>query len=213
VLDEAVLDHQEDGLKLIWVFDNRVKANPVSIATFPTPAETDYVRKGGHFDPHNIHENRPGSFVSSELIFATYQNAGVRAFDIRDQYRPSEVGAVVPLGTLAFSQVRGIGPSGQFDDRFCYDASQATGNERAGLPEARKTATIRLRSRIHPENPGWKANLTSRNEEVLLHNGLWHDCQSRAPTTINDGSWPRRCLAACSSGAVACRFDQTDALR
>jgi hypothetical protein len=39
--------------------------------------------------------------VSSELIFATYQNAGVRAFDIRDQYRPSEVGAVVPLGTLA----------------------------------------------------------------------------------------------------------------
>ena len=52
--------------------------------------------KGGHFGPHNIHENRPGSFVSSELIFATYQNAGVRVFDIRDQYRPSEVGAWVP---------------------------------------------------------------------------------------------------------------------
>jgi hypothetical protein len=25
--------------------------------------------------PHNLHENRPGSFVSSELIFAIYQNA------------------------------------------------------------------------------------------------------------------------------------------
>ena len=96
VLDEAVLDHQEDGLKLIWVFDNRVKENPVSISTFPTPAEADYVRKGGHFGPHNLHENRPGSFVSSELIFATYQNAGVRAFDIRDPYRPREVGALVP---------------------------------------------------------------------------------------------------------------------
>ena len=96
VLDEAVLDHQEDGLKLIWVFDNRDPANPVSIATFPTPAEADYVAKGGHFGPHNIHENRPGSFVSSELIFATYQNAGVRVFDIRDQYRPNEVGAWVP---------------------------------------------------------------------------------------------------------------------
>ncbi len=96
VLDEAVLDHQEDGLKLIWVFDNRVKGNPVSISTFPTPAEADYVHKGGHFGPHNIHENRPGSFVSSELIFATYQNAGVRVFDIRDQYRPNEVGALVP---------------------------------------------------------------------------------------------------------------------
>src|SRR5262249_27873238 len=96
VLDEAVLDHQEDGLKLIWVFDNRVKGNPVSISTFPTPAEADYVRKGGHFGPHNVHENRPGSFVSSELIFATYQNAGVRVFDIRDQYWPREVGALVP---------------------------------------------------------------------------------------------------------------------
>jgi hypothetical protein len=54
------------------------------------------VRKGGHFGPHNIHENRPGSFVSSHLIFATYQNAGVRVFDISDQYRPVEVGALVP---------------------------------------------------------------------------------------------------------------------
>jgi hypothetical protein len=96
VLDEAVLDHQEDGLKLIWIFDNRVPANPVSISTFPTPAEADYAAKGGHFGPHNLHENRPGSFVSSELIFTTYQNAGVRVFDIRDQYRPSEVGAWVP---------------------------------------------------------------------------------------------------------------------
>jgi hypothetical protein len=96
VLDEAVLDHQEDGLKLIWIFDNRVPANPVSIATFPTPAEADYAAKGGHFGPHNLHENRPGSFVSSELIFTTYQNAGVRVFDIRDQHRPSEVGAWVP---------------------------------------------------------------------------------------------------------------------
>jgi hypothetical protein len=96
VLDEAVLDHQEDGLKLIWIFDNRDPTNPVSISTFPTPADTDYVAKGGHFGPHNLHENRPGSFVSSELIFATYQNAGIRVFDIRNQYRPKEVAAWVP---------------------------------------------------------------------------------------------------------------------
>ena len=71
VLDEAVLDHQEDGVKNIWVFDNRDKANPAILATFPQPSEADYKSKGGHFGPHNIHENRPGSFVSSELIFAT----------------------------------------------------------------------------------------------------------------------------------------------
>jgi hypothetical protein len=96
VVDEAVLDNQEDGLKLIWVFDNREVDNPISIATFPTPADANYKAIGGHFGPHNIHENRPGTFVSSDLIFATYQNAGVRVFDIRDQYHPVEVGALVP---------------------------------------------------------------------------------------------------------------------
>ncbi|MGN6572461.1 MAG: LVIVD repeat-containing protein [Pseudolabrys sp.] len=96
VLDEAVLDHQEDGLKLIWVFDNRVRDNPVSIASCPTPAEADYRAKAGHFGPHNIHENRPGSFVSSNLIFATYQNAGIRVFDISNAFAPKEVGALVP---------------------------------------------------------------------------------------------------------------------
>ncbi|MCL2894677.1 LVIVD repeat-containing protein [Brenneria tiliae] len=96
VLDEAVLDNQEDGEKLIWVFDIQEPRNPVSIATFPQPNETDYVKKGAHFGPHNLHENRPGSFISSSLIFATYQNAGVRAYDISNPYQPKETGALVP---------------------------------------------------------------------------------------------------------------------
>lgn len=41
----------------------------------------DYVAKGGHFGPHNLYENRPDGFVSSELIVTTYQNAGVRVAD------------------------------------------------------------------------------------------------------------------------------------
>ncbi|MDR3516421.1 MAG: hypothetical protein P4M00_11425 [Azospirillaceae bacterium] len=96
VADEAVLDNQADGLKLTWLFDIREPSNPVSIATLPTPDEFDYPRKGGHFGPHNLHENRPGSFISSTLIFATYQNAGIRVFDISDPYCPRETGALVP---------------------------------------------------------------------------------------------------------------------
>lgn len=96
VLDEAVLDEQQDGEKLIWLFDIREPANPVSISTFPQPDERDYVTKGAHFGPHNLHENRPGSFISDTLIFATYQNAGVRAYDISNPYQPRETGALVP---------------------------------------------------------------------------------------------------------------------
>ncbi|NNM56921.1 LVIVD repeat-containing protein [Acidocella sp.] len=96
VVDEAVLDNKADGEKPIWVFDNRIKTNPISISTMPEPNDTDYLKVGGHFGPHNIHENRPGSFVSETLIFATYQNAGIRVYDIRDAFHPVEVGALVP---------------------------------------------------------------------------------------------------------------------
>ena len=96
VLDEAVLDYQEDGVKNIWVVDNHNKAQPRVIATFPQPTEADYKSKGGHFGPHNLHENRPGSFISSQTIFATYQNAGVRVFDIAKADAPREMGAWVP---------------------------------------------------------------------------------------------------------------------
>ncbi|HUC17453.1 MAG TPA: hypothetical protein VMA37_07185 [Acetobacteraceae bacterium] len=96
VVDETVLDNKEDGEKPIWVFDNRVKSNPISIATFPEPSDSDYVAIGGHFGPHNIYENRPNGLVSETLIFATYQNAGLRVFDISDKFRPVEVGACVP---------------------------------------------------------------------------------------------------------------------
>jgi len=106
VADEAVLDHQEDGLKLTWVFDIRDPSNPVSISTLPTPTDDDYVRKGGHFGPHNLHENRPGSFVSDTLVFATYQNAGIRVFDISNAYQPQEVAFYVPPNPVRMADKR-----------------------------------------------------------------------------------------------------------
>ncbi len=96
VVDETVLDNREDGEKPIWIFDNRDKANPISISTLPEPNDTDYLKVGGHFGPHNVYENRPDAFVSEDLIFATYQNAGVRVYDIRNKWQPQEVGACVP---------------------------------------------------------------------------------------------------------------------
>ena len=50
----------------------------------------------GTFGPHNLHENRPGSFQSEETIFATYNNAGVRVFDIKDAFAPKEIASWVP---------------------------------------------------------------------------------------------------------------------
>lgn len=96
VADEAIADNCADQMKYTWVVDVREPTNPVTVSTFPSPDEEDYCAKGGHFGPHNLHENRPGSFQSSELIFATYQNAGVRVFDIKNPFRPEEVAYFVP---------------------------------------------------------------------------------------------------------------------
>jgi hypothetical protein len=61
----------------------------------PTPTDRDYCSIGT-FGPHNLHENRPGSFSSEEIIFATYNNAGVRVFDIKDAFAPKEIASWVP---------------------------------------------------------------------------------------------------------------------
>lgn len=94
--DEPTVDHCKDGLRYMWMYDVRVPSNPISIATFPLPEEDDYCAKGGSFGPHNLHEMRPGSFQNSNFIFATYYNAGVRVYDIADQFRPKEIAYYVP---------------------------------------------------------------------------------------------------------------------
>ena len=96
VADEAVAAIDQEPLKHTWVLDIRTPANPVTIATMPTPSERDYRAKGGQFGPHNLHENRPGSFRSSSTVFATWQSAGLRVFDISDPFRPTETGHWVP---------------------------------------------------------------------------------------------------------------------
>ena len=95
VADEANADNCAKGLFHTFVLDVRAPENPVPIATLPTPRDRDFCTNGT-FGPHNLHENRPGSFQSEETIFATYNNAGVRVFDIRDAFAPKEIAYWVP---------------------------------------------------------------------------------------------------------------------
>jgi hypothetical protein len=96
VADEATASNCANGIAYTWVLDVRAPENPVTIATLPTPREEDFCAKGGKFGPHNLHENRPGSLQRSDLVFATYQNAGLRVFDISNAFEPKEVAYYVP---------------------------------------------------------------------------------------------------------------------
>jgi hypothetical protein len=96
VADEATSSNCANGIAYTWVLDVRAPGNPVTIATLPTPREQDYCAKGGKFGPHNLHENRPGAYQSSQLIFATYHNAGLRIYDIGNAFEPKQAGFFVP---------------------------------------------------------------------------------------------------------------------
>jgi hypothetical protein len=95
VADEANAERCAKGTFYTWLVDVRAPEQPVTIATLPTPKDRDYCA-AGTFGPHNLHENRPGSFQSEERLFATYNNAGVRVFDIRDAFAPKEIASWVP---------------------------------------------------------------------------------------------------------------------
>jgi hypothetical protein len=81
------------------------------------PAERDYCKAGGKFGPHNLHENRQGSFQSSEIIFVTYQNAGLRVFSIANPFRPEEIAAFVPSPPPGIEPPRPIAAADVFVDR------------------------------------------------------------------------------------------------
>jgi hypothetical protein len=118
VSDECVLDDGADWPKLVWVLDNRVETNPVSIGTFPAPPYDAFAKRGGRFGAHNLHENLPvpTSWRSDSIIVGTFFNAGVRAYDVSDPFQVKEVAYFVP-GAPKLSPVGAI----QLNDCFVDD--------------------------------------------------------------------------------------------
>ena len=121
--DESNADYCAKGLFYTWLVDVRAAENPVPIATLPTPTGRDFCALG-NFGPHNLHENRPGpASVSEDTIFATYHAAGVRVFDIRDQYAPREIASWLPPMPPRKCSIRGR--------TSCAARSRATASSRA----------------------------------------------------------------------------------
>jgi hypothetical protein len=98
VSDEAVRDGGEDWPKLVWIVDVRDETNPVPIATCPSPSVEEFRGRGGRYGAHNLHENRPapGAWSSETIVVGTFFNGGVRAYDVSDPFRPTEVAYHVP---------------------------------------------------------------------------------------------------------------------
>ena len=95
VTDEATTDRCEGPPHRVRVIDTTDEANPSVLAVCPEP-EGDFCDRGLRFGAHCLHENRPDSYRSEELLFVTYFNAGVRVYDITDPGAPVEIAWYVP---------------------------------------------------------------------------------------------------------------------
>jgi hypothetical protein len=90
----ATDEQQRDGPgapeRLIHVVDVSDAEHPRHLASCPPPAG-DFDRLPLRFGPHNLHENRAGSYRSSRVVFATYFSGGLRVYDVADPEHPVEV--------------------------------------------------------------------------------------------------------------------------
>jgi hypothetical protein len=94
VTDEQVHDGPRAPQRAIRVLDVSGE-QPRVLALCPPPGPR-YDELPLRFGAHNLHENRPGSYRSERLVFATYFSAGVRVYDLTDPGHPAEVGHWVP---------------------------------------------------------------------------------------------------------------------
>jgi hypothetical protein len=93
--DEAIDPDGGGATKDIHVVDVAKETAPAELATFPVPA-AHRDTKGLRFGPHNLHEPRPGAFVSDTVVYATYFSAGLRVYDTADPRKPREIASFVP---------------------------------------------------------------------------------------------------------------------
>lgn len=88
--DEATSECCAEESKYVRVIDVSEPSNPRVVSICPQP-QGDYCERGMRFGPHNLHENRPGTYSSETVAFVTYFNAGLRIYDLSRAETPTEI--------------------------------------------------------------------------------------------------------------------------
>ncbi|MEX0863958.1 MAG: hypothetical protein WD269_03685 [Acidimicrobiia bacterium] len=95
VTDEALTEGCEGDRHMVRLVDVSDETAPFVRSICPVP-EGDFCDRGLRFGAHCLHENRPNSYRSQELVFVTYFNAGLRVYDISDADDPVEMAHWIP---------------------------------------------------------------------------------------------------------------------
>ena len=99
LVSEATSYECREVRHLTFFVDITDETRPQVVSTFQVPeAMGEFCRRGGRFGPHSSNESFAPIFYR-KLVFLAYFNAGVRAVDMRDPFRPREAAFYIPATT------------------------------------------------------------------------------------------------------------------
>ncbi len=97
IVNEALSEGCREARQMVWLADVTAEYRPMTVAGWTVPEASGNFCSRGRFGAHASNESFTPIYYR-RLVFISFFNAGVRVVDIRDPYRPAEVGYFVPAG-------------------------------------------------------------------------------------------------------------------
>src|SRR3989441_10863180 len=99
IVTEATQNECREYRHMVFFVDVTDQTRPFSVANFQVPeASGNFCTRGGRFGAHASNESFTLIYYG-RLVFISHFNAGVRAVDIRNPYRPQEAAFYIPAIT------------------------------------------------------------------------------------------------------------------
>src|SRR5262245_18042134 len=100
IVNEALRNEcRDEARQMVYVVDITDEKNPFTVSNYQVAEETgNFCARGGRFGAHASNEYHHPAY-DKRIVFFSWFNAGVRAVDIRDPYRPKEIGYYIPAIT------------------------------------------------------------------------------------------------------------------
>jgi hypothetical protein len=96
LIGETTPNECQESRQMARIFDITTETKPVGVSTWTVPEDSgNFCTAGGRFGTHSTNEN-PTPIYYNRVLFIAHFNAGVRALDVRDPYRPREIGFYIP---------------------------------------------------------------------------------------------------------------------
>jgi hypothetical protein len=96
LVGETVANECQEYRQMVRFFDISDETKPVGVSTW-TVSEIggNFCAEGGRFGAHASNENMTPIYYN-RVLFLSFFNAGVRALDVRDPFRPKEIAYYIP---------------------------------------------------------------------------------------------------------------------